>query len=626
LGIFGFENNKEAKESMENSISNLSISHEKFFSDLNVFVKELPSLKPKESEVIKRRFGLNGSNTYTLEQVGVFYSVTRERIRQIEEKAIEKIQADLFSNVEINSEFSIDVNKVRHTSAIFADFLKTNYKCLTQENLSKTNGELNFEFYPKFEGILNLFLEVCDFSSLPENISTLSEDIQPTWINESAIYRKTFYKVIKIVANTLRKSPQSLSLFDLKIIASRKAKENISDDYILFSSEICKSVETFVENDETFFQIKFEYLTSIADKAYRVLFKEKKPLRLRNLLRELNHRMVKFGRKANIVERSLQAQLVADKRFAPIGKSGEWKLKEWTEFRTDSIVKAMEEFFHQNKKRATVDEIHEFVLSIRPNAPKASVLVFLSNRAEFVKVSAKEYELSAWGQKPYQLGKRKKRIQKKITQREIVQNYIREFLIKQPNQRASLESVWNYVHQKIDSLKPTFYRYLSEMEDVQKEQENTKSRVCYLVNQIDKTTLSFSEVESLSDTNLKGNLQRAINNLNVENVDMGLFYFGKIFETELKKYLGEAQNQNAFPVSNHDLSKLAFMIDCIERNNIIGEKHILTFLRQERNERAHGVIPSFEERQNLMKHAPYLAGLFIHYIIFLNEKRIELVK
>ncbi len=79
-------------------------------------------------------------------------------------------------------------------------------------------------------------------------------------------------------------------------------------------------------------------------------------------------------------------------------------------------------------------------------------------------------------------------------------------------------------------------------------------------------------------------------------------------------------------MSNHDLSKLAFMIDCIERNSIIAEKHILTFLRQVRNERAHGVIPSFEERQALMKQAPYLAGLFIHHTVFLNEKRMELVK
>lgn len=609
---------------MENSNLNTLISHDKFFSEFNIFIKELSNITPRESEVIKRRFGLNGSSTYTLQEIGHFFSVSREMIRQNEEKAIKKIRKALFSDVKTNSKFSIDVNKVRQTSTIFAAFLKTNYKCLTEERILKINQQLNFEFHSKFEGILNLFLKTCSFSKLPETLSGLSEDIQSTWINESSINRKTFDNVVKIVANSLRKSPHSLSLFDLKIVVSKKAKGNISDEYILFSGEICNSIETFVENDETFFQIKFDYLTAIADKSYRVLSEEKKPLRLRNLLKELNHRMVKFGRKGNIGERSLQQQLVSDKRFAPIGKSGEWKLKEWAEFRTDSIIDAMKEFFHQNKKKATADEIHKYVVSIRPNAPKASVLVFLGDRPEFVKVSAKEFELSAWGQKPYQLGKRKKRIQKKITQREIVQNYIREFLIKQTHQKASLESVWNYVHQRTASLKPTFYRYLSEMEDVQKEQESTKSKVCYLVNQIDMTILSFSEVENLSDTNLKGNLQRAINNLNVENVDMGLFYFGKIFETELKKYLEAAQNQNAFPVSNHDLSKLAFMIDCIERNNIIEEKHILTFLRQERNERAHGVIPSFEERQNLMKQAPYLAGLFIHHTIFLNEKRLEL--
>ena len=38
------------------------------------------------------RFGFNGSNTYTLDQIGNKYNLTRERIRQIEKNALKKIQ------------------------------------------------------------------------------------------------------------------------------------------------------------------------------------------------------------------------------------------------------------------------------------------------------------------------------------------------------------------------------------------------------------------------------------------------------------------------------------------------------------------------------------------------------
>ncbi len=53
----------------------------------------LDTLSPKEKEVIIYRFGLNDDGVeYTLEQVGKMFNVTRERIRQIENKAIKKLR------------------------------------------------------------------------------------------------------------------------------------------------------------------------------------------------------------------------------------------------------------------------------------------------------------------------------------------------------------------------------------------------------------------------------------------------------------------------------------------------------------------------------------------------------
>jgi len=52
----------------------------------------LKTLIPREQRVITLRFGLKDGKAWTLEEVGREYFVTRERIRQIEAKAIRRLK------------------------------------------------------------------------------------------------------------------------------------------------------------------------------------------------------------------------------------------------------------------------------------------------------------------------------------------------------------------------------------------------------------------------------------------------------------------------------------------------------------------------------------------------------
>ena len=54
--------------------------------------RALDSLSYREREIIRLRFGLADGYSYTLEEVGTIFAVTRERVRQIEAKAVEKLR------------------------------------------------------------------------------------------------------------------------------------------------------------------------------------------------------------------------------------------------------------------------------------------------------------------------------------------------------------------------------------------------------------------------------------------------------------------------------------------------------------------------------------------------------
>lgn len=62
-------------------------------ADLREATREvLETLNPREAKVLRMRFGIEMNTDHTLEEVGRQFDVTRERIRQIEAKALRKLR------------------------------------------------------------------------------------------------------------------------------------------------------------------------------------------------------------------------------------------------------------------------------------------------------------------------------------------------------------------------------------------------------------------------------------------------------------------------------------------------------------------------------------------------------
>lgn len=88
----GDSNDASIKDLIENEDA-FSLSDAVASSDLKEKIREiLKTLTPREEKVLKMRFGIDVASEHTLEEVGKDFSVTRERIRQIEVKALKKLK------------------------------------------------------------------------------------------------------------------------------------------------------------------------------------------------------------------------------------------------------------------------------------------------------------------------------------------------------------------------------------------------------------------------------------------------------------------------------------------------------------------------------------------------------
>ncbi|MEY4273030.1 MAG: hypothetical protein RL250_1896 [Verrucomicrobiota bacterium] len=61
-------------------------------SDLTEIAELLAQLDPREADIMVLRFGLNGESPLTLEEVGVHFKLTRERVRQLQQSALMKLR------------------------------------------------------------------------------------------------------------------------------------------------------------------------------------------------------------------------------------------------------------------------------------------------------------------------------------------------------------------------------------------------------------------------------------------------------------------------------------------------------------------------------------------------------
>lgn len=361
---------------------------EDFFENIENLVLEYFDIlhNSKAQDVLTKRYGLLGNKQYTLEEIGLFYEVTRERIRQIEEKQVVTIY-HLLSGAILKKPFICANEKIVTMFNELREIFQDQYLISEIDAFERMKETLVVK-NDSSRSIMFFVFELLGFRS------SRYDDVG-FFYKTSTIDIIKFHTICNSIIAILQQSVKPITLFDL-VIKLKKSKITPSKEIIDHAISLLPYIEVVNIGSEKSFQISFSKLTSLKDMAYRILSERKEELHSNDIFREIQHRLVLNGQNPRESVRSLNGQMVPDDRFKPIGRTGKWILTEWNH-NTQSIIELVLDAFHHNNIPCSIKNIVDHILSVRPDIRASSVAsILLQHKDKFLKVNRGYYILKEW--------------------------------------------------------------------------------------------------------------------------------------------------------------------------------------------------------------------------------------
>jgi DNA-directed RNA polymerase delta subunit len=328
-------------------------------------------LTPKEKEVIIKRFSLDNKPKQTLEKIGQSFSVTRERIRQIEKIALGKLRRTV-QNTRLNS-----INRIAN------EILETNGGVLLEDKL--------------VAAILN---KIVSDHQVDANIIRLALNINPDLVKmEKTNIYKPFWRFNSIPLDSIKKIINQGILFLNKkndVAGDNEIVQQIKDimddkdsklvpELILSSMEVDKRVKRVKEGFGLMF---WRHINprSIRDKAYIVLKKASNPLHFVDIANKIAESG--FDKKV-VTTQAVHNELIRYDQFVLVGR-GLYALREWG-FKKGTVSDVIEDLLRK-KSPMTKQEIIEGVLKQR-KVKKGTISLNLQKNKKFVRVGRAVYKL-----------------------------------------------------------------------------------------------------------------------------------------------------------------------------------------------------------------------------------------
>lgn len=317
----------------------------------------LRNIPQRSRDIITRRFGLKSGKKETLESIGKSYSITRERVRQIEEAALDQLRKQYQTN---ESQLKPYVDFVSMKMQTNGGFLGESY--LFEQFCGNPEKSVQNAY-------LTLVLALSDkFNRFDE-----TDQLYPFWYADK--------KKLDFVKATITSFINALN----------KTKEPIEEKSVPASVKPCLELSKVV--DKNIFNqvglITWSYIKpkGVKDKAYLVLKKEGSPKHFRDITSLINN--LNFSaRKANV--QTVHNELIKDKRFVLVGR-GTYGLSEWG-YKSGTVKDILVDILGNSKKSLRKEELVAKVLSTRM-FKENTIILNLHDSKTFVKNEDGTYTL-----------------------------------------------------------------------------------------------------------------------------------------------------------------------------------------------------------------------------------------
>jgi hypothetical protein len=324
-------------------------------------------LTQKERFVIERRFNLDKKERATLEEIGSQYSVTRERIRQIEKNALNKLRRN------------IENAPLYPLSDASYQILKDNGGVMREDLMLAKLINLGTDFQVES---LQLILSIDKRFKRIQNTVNYHPYLKFNDFDEAKLQQLT-----KNAVNVLKKNSDVMSLDSL--YKSSNGLKGVSFDKNTFASmiQVDKKVKFIDENRIGLIDWRHINPRTLRDKIYYVLRSKKESLHFVEIANKIIEN--KFDKK-KINLQAVHNELIRHPDFVLIGR-GIYGLSEWGYVPgtvADIICNLL-----KKKESMSQEEIIESVLKQRKVKP-ITIVLSLKNKDNFIRVGRKQYSLA----------------------------------------------------------------------------------------------------------------------------------------------------------------------------------------------------------------------------------------
>ncbi len=337
-----------------------------------VVVTLVKSLSERNKDIVLRRFGLKTGQRETLESIGQSYSVTRERVRQIEDHVLKNLRSEINNAMALPTKPYFDFTSEalnEHGGSLSEGSLFEKFSGDSKDNLANLSLtfllSLNSNFKRSYENedFYNFwFLNNGSDDSVAKLVNSIvvSLDEKKQLLNKEELYN--IYKAKN------KNKPVSLNAFLIFISVSKKIDRNIFGQYGLASWSEIKP-------------------RGVRDRAYLVLKRETKPKHFREITGLINTAQFSV-KKANV--QTVHNELIKDKRFVLVGR-GIYGLSEWG-YKSGTVKEVLMDILKESRKSLSRNELVAKVLSSR-YVKENTVVLNLQDSKVFVKKDDGTYSL-----------------------------------------------------------------------------------------------------------------------------------------------------------------------------------------------------------------------------------------